>query len=129
MTAGVPVTVTLGQSAVVTLDGTGAGTARIGPVNARETWSPQTISGKTTQAPGTIVSEAQWRTYIGPGADDQYYVDSTLDGSTGDSTTNCQGQVVNCGEYVWMVWTGGDAGAQGRLNVSGSKTIASARRG
>jgi hypothetical protein len=128
MAAGTPVTVTLDQSAVVTLSASGAGTAQIGPLNARETWLPAVASVKTSQAPGAIVSEAACKIYAGPDTSDTNYVDGTLSGSTGDSTGNIAGQAVACGEYVFAVWSGGDAGAQGRLNVSGTKTLASARR-
>lgn len=126
--AGQPVTMTLSQSGVVTLNGAGAGTAQIGPRNGRETWAPAVASVKTNQAPGSVVNEAQCRIYAGPDTSDTNYVDGTLSGSTGDSTANIAGQVITCGEYVFAVWTGGDAGAQGRLNVSGTRTLASARR-
>jgi hypothetical protein len=122
-----PVTVNLNQSAVVTLNGAGAGTAQLGPVSSRESWQPQVASVKTNQAPGTIVNEAQCKIYCGADATDPNYVDGTLSGSTGDSTGNVAGQQVSCGEYVFAVWSGGDAGAQGRLNVQGSKVIAGAR--
>ena len=118
------VTVILNQSAVVTLNAQGAGTAQLGPVNQRETWQPAVISVKTSQAPGTIVSEAQCEIYCGPDDTVSNYVDGTLSGSTGDSTANAAGQTVSCGEYVFAVWTGGDAGAQGRVNVSGTKLLA-----
>jgi hypothetical protein len=117
--------VNLSQSAVATLDGSGNGTARLGPVSSRETWKPQVASVKTNQVPGTITSEAQCRIYAGPDTSDAYFVDGTLSGSTGDSTANVAGQEISCGEYVWAVWTGGDPGAQGRLNVQGDKILAS----
>jgi hypothetical protein len=122
------VTVDLDQSAVVTLNAQGAGTAQLGPVNGRESWLPEVVSVKTTQAPASIVNEAQCKIYAGPDASDSNYVDGTLSGSTGDSTANINGQTVNCGEYVFAVWSGGDVGAQGRLNVTGTKQLAGARR-
>jgi hypothetical protein len=129
MTAGTPVTVSLDQSAVVTLNALGAGTAQLGPRNQRETWEPAVVSVKTNQAPGSIVNEAACKIYAGPDATDPNYVDGTLSGSTGDSSGNIAGQDLVCGEYVFAVWSGGDAGAQGRVNVSGTKLLASARRG
>jgi hypothetical protein len=121
------VTVPLNQSAVITLNGSGVGTAQLGPVSARETWYPLVVSVKTNQAPGAIVNEAQCKIYAGADTSDSNYVDGTLSGSTGDSTGNVAGQEVDCGEYVFAVWSGGDAGVQGRLNVQGSKVISSAR--
>jgi hypothetical protein len=118
-------TVTLDQSAVVTLNGAGAGTAQLGPRGMRERWAPAVASVKTNQA--TVVNEAQCRVYCGPYASPPNFVDGTLSGSTGDSTSNISGQTVTCGEYVFAVWTGGDAGAQGYLTVTGTKTIGGAR--
>jgi len=51
-------TVTLNQSAVVTLNNSGAGTARLGPVSGREHWTLAAITVKTNQAPASIVNEA-----------------------------------------------------------------------
>lgn len=120
-------TVPLNQSAVVTLDVNGNGTAQFGPVSAREMWQPQVISVKTNQAAGTVISEAECKIYCGPDTSDTWFVDGTLSGSTGDSTGNAAGQEVDCGEYVFAVWTGGDPGVQGRVNVQGSKVISGAR--
>jgi hypothetical protein len=124
-----PVQLTLDQSAVITLGATGGGTAQLGPRSAREVWEPAVVSVKTNQAPGTIVNEASCKIYAGPDTSDPNYVDGTLSGSTGDSSGNIAGQDVVCGEYVFAVWSGGDAGAQGRVNVSGTKLLASASRG
>jgi hypothetical protein len=122
------VTVDLQASAVVTLNAQGGGTAQIGPRNQRESWAPAVVSVKTNQAAAAIVNEAQCKVYAGPDTSDSNYVDGTLSGSTGDSTSNVAGQTVNAGEYVWAVWTGGDPGAQGRVNVTGTKFLAGARR-
>ena len=115
--------VTLAQSAVVTLNASGNGTAQLGPINAREHWYPQAVAVKTNQAPSSIVKEAQCKVYLGPDASDPYFRGGTLSGSTGDSTGDVTGSVLDAGEYVWAVWTGGDAGAQGRVAVSGEKEI------
>lgn len=120
--------VTLYQSATVTLNGAGAGTAQLGPVNVRESWAPLVVSVKTNQTAATIVNEAQCKIFVGPDTSDSNYVDGTLSGSTGDSTSNVTGQVVDVGEYVFAVWSGGDAGAQGRVIVSGTKTLSGAAR-
>ena len=119
-------TVQLNQSAVVTLNASGNGTAQLGPLSAREKWLPLVVSVKTNQAPGTVVKEAACRICAGPDTSDPWFVDGTLSGSSGDSTGNVAGQEVDCGEYVFAVWTGGDAGVQGRVSVQGSKVITSA---
>jgi hypothetical protein len=125
----IPVSVCLDQSAVVTFNAQGAGTAQLGPRNQRESWSPAVIAVKTNQAPAAIVNEAACKIYVGADASDPNFVDGTLSGSTGDSTGNASGKTVRCGQYVFAVWTGGDAGAQGRVNVTGAKQLAGARLG
>jgi hypothetical protein len=114
-------TVTLDASAVVTLNGAGAGTAQVGPTGMRERWQPAVASVKTNQA--TVTNEATCKIYCGADASPPNFVDGTLSGSSGDSTANISGQAVLAGEYVLAVWAGGDPGAQGYLVVTGTKTI------
>jgi hypothetical protein len=121
-----PVTVDLGGTAVVVLNAQGAGTAQVGPRSARESWVVDVVSVKTNQTAATIVNEPQCKIYAGSDTSDSNYVDTTLSGATGDSTGRASGKSVVCGQYVFAVWAGGDAGAQGRLNVTGTKSIASA---
>lgn len=110
--------VPLNMSVPVKLDGSGAGTAKIGPVNLRETWFPEVASVKAS----SNVNEAECQLYEGETADQQYFIDGTLSGSTGDSTDHVWGPLT-CGQYVWAVWSGGDAGAQAILRVRGTKEI------
>lgn len=112
------VTVPLNVSVPVVLDASGNGTARTGPVNLREVWTPQQASVKVA----TSTVEAECKVYQGEAPDDPNFVGGTLSGSTGDSTTNVYGPLY-VGQYVWAVWTGGDPGATAYLNVGGSKTI------
>jgi hypothetical protein len=117
-------------AAIVTLKGiTGGGTAQIGPIGQRELWYPQVISVSAT----TAVNQAACKTYAGPDTSQPNFVWGTLSGSTGDSTANIAGpglaaanlpgRVIHCNEYIFAVWSGGDAGAQGRLNIQGMKVI------
>lgn len=116
--------VALSQSApAVTLDASGNGQTRIGPVSAREWWAPAVASVRTNQEIADITSEAACRIFCGADTSPQNYVDGTLSGSTGDSTGNVAGQEIRVGQYVWAVWTGGDPGAQAWLNVSGVKNL------
>jgi hypothetical protein len=119
-------TVPLNQSATVILNGAGAGTAQLGPLSARETWTPAVASVKTNQTAAAIVNEAACKIYAGPDTSDSNYVDGTLSGSTGDSTSNFTAPVP-VGEYVFAVWSGGDAGAQGRVIVRGTKELTAPR--
>lgn len=107
----------------VTLDAGGNGQVQLGPVNASELWTAQVVSVKTNQAPGAVVNEAQCRIYAGPDTSDPYYVDGTLSGSTGDSTDRVAYQQIGVGAFVFAIWTGGDPGAEGIVNVYGTKQV------
>lgn len=105
--------------ATVVLNGSGNGTAKVGPIGTRETWSPAVASVSVS----TNVNEALCRIYIGDSVSAANYIDGTLSGSTGDSTGNVSGCQVPLGWYVWAVWSGGDAGSVATLNVTGTKTV------
>lgn len=113
-----PVTVPLNMSVPVVLDGSGGGTARTGPLNAREIWTPQLASVKAS----SNTKEAQCTVYEGSAPTQDNFVDNTLSGSTGDATGKVYGPLY-VGEFIWAVWAGGDAGATAYLIISGTKTI------
>lgn len=108
----------LRATASVTLGGSGAGTAYVGPLSAGEQWSSIQASVRVA----TNVSEALCSIYAGAGTSAGYYADGTTWGSTGDSTTNIP--PVHVGGSVWAVWSGGDAGSQATLTVTGIRTVA-----
>lgn len=109
-------------SIAVTLNGSGAGTAKLGPLTARETWNPATASVRTTQVSGTIVNEAVCNLFVGLSATQENFRDGTFSGSSGDSSDLVSG-ALKVGNYIWAVWTGGDAGATAVLAVSGTKEV------
>lgn len=110
----------LSESGQVKLDGSGNGTLRMRPLGGQETWLPSVVSVKASSA----TAEAQCRIYVGPSATDQWFVDGTLSGSTGDSTDRVDGMSVDThGSYLWAVWTGGDASATATMIVSGSRQV------
>jgi hypothetical protein len=112
----------LNENGEVTLDSGGNGTLRMRPAGGSETWQPAVVSVSTGQA--QPASEAQCKIYIGPAAAAQYFVDGTLSGSTGDSTDRVSGyQVDTHGSYLWAVWSGGDPGATGILQVNGTRQV------
>jgi hypothetical protein len=106
-------------TATVVLDGSGNGTAKVGPTGAREVWSPAVASVSAA----TNVNEASCKIYVGDQPTPANFTDGTLSGSTGDSTDRVAGSQVPLGWYVWAVWAGGDAGSVATLNVTGTKTI------
>ena len=98
-----------------------AGIAQIGPLNKRETWYPESISVSASSA----VNQAACSIYAGPDTSQPNFIDSTTQGSSGFTTYPTASRIVRAGEYVFAVWTGGDVGAQGRLNIQGTKVIGS----
>ena len=101
----------------VTLDGTGAGTAQIGPSFPREVWDVAVASVSVA----TNAKEAICKVSQGAIAG-QTFVDGTTWGSTGDSTSNFSAPVY-LGSSVFAAWTGGDAGATATLTVTGTRRI------
>ena len=106
-------------SVTVTLNGSGNGTAKIGPLGAREKWNAQSAAVSAS----TNVKEAQCKIFVGTDATTANYVDGTLSGSTGDSTDTVDAYPIPFGQFIFAIWTGGDAGAVGTLKVTGTKEI------
>jgi hypothetical protein len=101
----------------VVLDGTGAGVASIGPARVREHWqvSSAYVSVSTNN------NEAQCTVYVGTTLGSSTAFGTTFTGSTGD--TCGIGIDIQPGMRVWAKWTGGDAGATGIVNLSGTYTL------
>lgn len=113
-----PATVPLSTWANVTLDGSGNGTAKVGPTSLREVWTVGAASIRVA----TATDEAQCSIYAGPDTSAPNFVDLSFTGSSGDSTTNFAAPVI-AGSYVFAVWEGGDAGQVATLVVTGTKDI------
>lgn len=114
-------TLPLNVSGEVTLDSAGDGTVRLSPDGPSEHWFPSLASVKVA----TATAEAQCRIYAGPKVADEYFIDGTLSGSTGDSTDRVSGYEIarTRTPYLWAKWTGGDAGAQATLVVNGTREV------
>jgi hypothetical protein len=107
-------------AATVKLDGSGNGTARTGPRGSREVWAPA-VAAFSVSVP--VTNEAQCKIYVGDQPIPANLVDGSLSGSTGDSTGHVGGRLVRLGEYIWAVWTGGDAGSVATLTITGMKQV------
>lgn len=105
------------RSASVVLNGSGGGTAAVGPSITDEVW---TVAVAAVSA-STNVSEATCKTYAGSTTAGGF-VDGTTWGSTGDSTSSFSAPVYS-GQQVFAVWTGGDAGAIATLVVTGTRQV------
>lgn len=115
----------LDETGFVTLDGSGNGTARIGPLTAREIWYPANASVKTEFLTGQTapVKESQCQIFVGQTATSDNFRDNTFSGSSGDSSGKVAGKPVKKGDYIFAVWTAGDAGVRAQLNVTGEKDV------
>lgn len=109
----------LSESVSVQLDGSGNGTAKTGPLSARETWQPSNVHVSVS----TATNEAVCNIYVGDAAQQRNFRDATFTGSSGDSSDRVNADTVTVGAYVWAVWTGGDPGAMATLSVTGSKMV------
>jgi hypothetical protein len=112
-------TVPLIASISVTLNSSGNGQAQVGPLSAREVWSPQNCSVSVS----SDVNESACKIYVGDSPLQRNYIDGTASGSFGDGTSRIANSQVVAGQYVWAVWTGGDANATATLLVTGTKTV------
>lgn len=112
-------TVALSITASVTLDGTGAGTAKVGPLTAAETWHPSNVH----VAVATNTLEATCQIYVGDSTDQRNFRDGSFSGSSGDTSDAVNADTVKCGHSVYAVWKGGDAFANATLTVTGTKDI------
>src|SRR5215469_13160699 len=113
-------TLTLSASVNATLVG-GAATAQLGPSYAGEVWLPTVASVHANET--TITNEAQCKIYSGALVGLGTYLDGTLSGSTGDSTDRVTGQVLQPGQYIFAVWSGGDSGSTVTLNIQGTRQV------
>ena len=109
--------IALRAKAYVTLDENGNGTAYTGPLSPGEVWSGLTVAVSVA----TNISEAQCRVYTGAAPTPGYFGDGTLLGSTGNSTQNVDD--VRVGGNVFAVWSGGDAGAQATMVITGTRQV------
>lgn len=96
----------------VVLDGSGYGAVRLAP--SAKTWRIRYLTVRASSQ----VAESRvsiYENYIG----DQYLIDSTRSGSSGDTTDT--EMTIEDGYAVWVVWTGGDAGATATVTYTGEE--------
>jgi hypothetical protein len=109
---------TLAENAQVVLNGSGNGTASVGPVGARDVWYPENVHVQVS----SDGNEAICNIYVGDAPQQRCFRDNTASGSIGDSSDRVQGALKNP-HKVWAVWTGGDAGAVATLTVTGTRDV------
>lgn len=105
----------------IKLNGSGAGTASLGPSGHGITWTLGTISVKTAQTVST--GTCQCSIYVGDDTSATNFVDGTFSGDTGDSTNAATGAEVRLGRKVWAVWSAGVAGDIATLTINGTMEV------
>lgn len=111
--------VPLDETAIITLNGSGNGTAQLGPLTARETWYPDQASVKANANP---TNESQCTIYKGNTATQDNFKDLTFTGSSGDASGKITGKQSK-GVFIFAVWSGGDANVSAILTVTGEKDV------
>lgn len=96
----------------------GNGTAQIGPQRVKEHWQ---ITGVGV-AVSTQMTQAQCSVYIGSTASAATFLGSTQNGSSGD-TCAVANMDIQPGQYVFAVWSNGDAGSTATMTVFGTYSI------
>ena len=107
--------VPLNTSTQIKLDGSGNGTAKIGPIVGQR-WDLSVAAVSITNA----VLIPLCSVYMGGSPTPDNFVDGTYTGSF-DSTDRVQGLPITNGQYCWAVWSGGDPNAIATLSITGSQ--------
>lgn len=115
-------TAKLNLADTVILDGSGNGTAQLGPQGS-SVWTGVIIAIQV--APGVSGAVANPKTpqanyYVGPRADPSYLVDFTTMGN-GNSSARAAGYPISVGELVIVVWSGGQPGYVATLSLLGTE--------
>jgi len=114
------ISVLLNETATVRLDGSGNGTAKMGPLSARSIWRPDNVHVSANANP---TNEALCKIYCGDLPIQQNFRDATVSGSSGDSSDRVNASIIKCGQYIYAVWTGGDPNVMATLSVTGMKQV------
>jgi hypothetical protein len=112
--------VILNESITIALNASGNGTARLGPLSARDIWHPDNVHVSANANP---INESQCKIYCGDLPIQQNFRDGTVSGSSGDSSDRISASVIKCGQYIYAVWANGDANVNATLTVTGTKDV------
>lgn len=103
----------LDEPATVTLDGSGNGTAKVGPASG-QMWQLASVTVSTISQTAPL---PQCKMYAGPQPQPSWQIDATFTGN-GDSTGRAA--TLYPGNYVWAVWTGGNPGDTATMRALGT---------
>jgi hypothetical protein len=109
------------KTATVTLNGSGNGTASVGPSSAGESWSPASVAISCTGSIPTSGTPTVFL-YAGTNATALTVVDSTYN-VTGASSSMISGQTLWPGQQVFAVWSDGPANGVATIVVTGTRKV------
>lgn len=114
----------LTRTASVTLNGSGAGTAQLGPSLPGEKWYPASVSISCTgtQPAPAAPAIATCSIYAGSAPASPAFVDATYQ-VLGASSSMISGQVIYPGMLIFAVWANCDAGQVATLTVYGTREV------
>jgi len=118
------ITAPLNTSASVKFNGSGNGQASIGPTHTGEVWNVTSVAVATSQGAASVVNDAQCQIFLGAIATLGQLIDTTLTGSSGDTTDAvASAGPIYVGQVLTAVWTGGDANANATMSIFGTRNI------
>lgn len=108
-------TLPLDESATVTFDSTGSGTAYLGPNVYGTSWSLTRITTSCTSPNTNQVTFIVYKNFISPGTQ----IGGTYSGQQDSDDTTVD---LKCGDALVCIWTGGNPGDSGTVSLFGTKT-------
>jgi positive regulator of sigma E activity len=108
-------------TATITLDGTGAGIAQLGPSITNEQWQPAQVSVNCSA--NVTTGACQCNIYCGSGVNLGTYKDGTFSGDSGDTTNAVAGVTLWPGQNVYAVWSSGVPFASASMIVTGTRIV------
>lgn len=109
----------LNEFATVKLDGSGNGTASLGPQVVGQSWTVDNTGVQTSSFQDPAADVPQCSIYIGPAPIQPFFVDGTNTGSF-DSTDRTSNYPVTRGNKVWAVWTNGEPNSTATVTCQGT---------
>jgi hypothetical protein len=116
-----PRTADLSASSTVVLDGSGNGTAEVGPSAPGEVWLPESTGITCTGAIPTTGTPTLF-IYAGNGISPATFIDSTYN-VTSAASSLISGKKLYPGQQVFAVWSGGPPGQTATLAVKGTRQV------
>lgn len=99
----------------------GGGQIQDGPASPGELWRPSLVSVSCSATVTTGTCQAN--IYAGAGIGQGTFVDGTFSGDTGDTSDAIGGRVLQPGQSVFVVWSGGVPGSTATAVISGQREV------